>query len=268
MVSIPMEIGEEHNGMVVIGDSGERTRLDSILWNAQCKRCDHIMTATRGNLVRGTVEDKCACVHTITPVNTTHGLAYTPEYWAWTAMKQSCSNPNNIRFMEYGARGVKVCKEWENSFMAFYRDMGERPGKKYRVDLIDRDGHFTPDNTEWVIRRKPREERTGVVQKPNGLWYAKLVTNDHGVLKLGHYKACEDAQSMLEWVSNHPLFDRYIRKKRGGTSSKYKGVCWLKGAQRWKAYHPRTGKSLGWHKTEERARMAVEAYCREVGEDL
>lgn len=34
-------------------------------------------------------------------------------YWAWKAMKQRCQNPKCKAYRNYGARGVKVCEEWQ-----------------------------------------------------------------------------------------------------------------------------------------------------------
>ncbi len=34
-------------------------------------------------------------------------------------MKARCDQPNNNRYYRYGARGIKVCTEWHDSFEAF-----------------------------------------------------------------------------------------------------------------------------------------------------
>ena len=38
-------------------------------------------------------------------------------------MRQRCNNPNSNAYSHYGARGIKVCQEWDNTedgFLNFY----------------------------------------------------------------------------------------------------------------------------------------------------
>src|SRR5262245_25860846 len=36
----------------------------------------------------------------------------TPEYEAWLALIQRCTNPKNPRWKDYGGRGITVCDAW------------------------------------------------------------------------------------------------------------------------------------------------------------
>lgn len=78
-----------------------------------------------------------------------HGMFRTPEYKAWAAMIQRCSNPKDNRYYTHGGRGIKVCDEWLNSFENFYEDMGDRPSDKHSLDRIDNDGNYEPTNCKW-----------------------------------------------------------------------------------------------------------------------
>ncbi len=49
----------------------------------------------------------------------THGDGYTRLYNIWKGMKQRCTNVNHPRFKDYGAKGVYVCDEWLNDYVAF-----------------------------------------------------------------------------------------------------------------------------------------------------
>jgi hypothetical protein len=55
-------------------------------------------------------------------VSKTHGLSKKPIYKTWHGMMQRCSNPKNISYKYYGARGIKVCESWKK-FENFYKDI-------------------------------------------------------------------------------------------------------------------------------------------------
>ena len=69
----------------------------------------------------------CGCFHAEQqrqPI--THGKRRSRVYSIWINMIQRCTNENNPRFQDYGARGIAVCDEWRQ-FENFYADMGDPP---------------------------------------------------------------------------------------------------------------------------------------------
>lgn len=71
--------------------------------------------------------------------NITHGMANTPLHAVWCRVKARCLNKNSPAYLKYGARGVKMCDEWVNSFEAFANwaiNNGYKEGLHLDKDII------------------------------------------------------------------------------------------------------------------------------------
>lgn len=92
-----------------------------------------------------------------------HGMAGKPSYIMWASLKSRCQNKNNPKYKNYGARGVKLCKRWQE-FENFYSDMGEKPSEKHSIDRIDNNGDYTPQNCRWSLpSQQTRNRRSNIV---------------------------------------------------------------------------------------------------------
>jgi hypothetical protein len=124
-----------------------------------------------------------------------HGLNYTSEHNIWAKMKNRCHCTTNDAYKYYGAKGITVCDEWRNSFMAFYKDMGVRPYDT-TLDRIDNTKGYSKSNCRWATRVE--QERN----KSNTLYV------DFRGIKISFPELCELCRKSYDNV-----FRRYHRMK-------------------------------------------------------
>lgn len=83
----------------------------------------------------------------------------TPEYRAWSSMKNRCYNRKSRDFPYYGGRGISVCERWRDSVGAFIADMGRKPSQDHTLDRINVDGDYEPSNCRWATRETQARNR-------------------------------------------------------------------------------------------------------------
>ena len=98
-----------------------------------------------------------------------HGHTDTPEWVAWRNMRSMCNNPKDKRYNSYGGRGIKVCRQWDESFQEFFDNMGPQPSKKHSLERVNNDGHYEPNNVVWATQEiQCRNTLTNVELTHNG----------------------------------------------------------------------------------------------------
>lgn len=114
--------------------------------------CGKHYSVKLSKLLAGTTTS-CGCARTerFTAFATKHGHRFKPEYQVWLQMRQRCTNPKNKGFVNYGARGISVCRRWD-SFENFFKDMGERPFPEAQLDREKNNRGYSKANCRWVTR--------------------------------------------------------------------------------------------------------------------
>lgn len=91
-----------------------------------------------------------------------HGDARLPLYAVWKNMRQRCVNSNNKSYKNYGAKGVRVCCEWDSyeSFRQWAVSSGWSKGLE--IDRVDPSGDYCPSNCRVVTPQENRRRTSRV----------------------------------------------------------------------------------------------------------
>lgn len=143
--------GMKFHSLTVLSVDHSRTVRGRTFWFTLCE-CGKQLSVSRDKLISNR-KKSCGCkTDNIGEFQTIHGMSNTVEYRAWRRIKTYCLNPKSEHFMHYGGRGITICKEWENSFETFLKDVGKRPTSKHSIDRIDVDGNYEKSNVRWATQ--------------------------------------------------------------------------------------------------------------------
>jgi len=162
-------IGQKFGRLIVISDTGKRKSRE-VVWACRCE-CGKLTEVVTSSLCRGLTKS-CGCLwrERIKESNTIHGDDRRKPggvmrlYKIWDSMKQRCLNPKCRAYKRYGGRGIRVCPEWQNSYLAFkawalangYQD-------DLTIDRFDSDGNYCPENCRWIP--KSENSRNGAFKR-------------------------------------------------------------------------------------------------------
>lgn len=99
----------------------------------------------------------------------THGMSSTRLYRIYKHMKRRCSDKNDIRYYAYGARGIKVCDEWDKFEPFCEWALNNGYSDDLTIDRINVDGNYSPSNCRWITpKEQASNKRTAQLYEYNG----------------------------------------------------------------------------------------------------
>lgn len=156
--------GKKYGRLTVIKECETKIRKKydkNIYWICKCT-CgkETIVPATK--LVSGHTKS-CGCYQREKAAlcNSTHKETKTRLYIIWQGIKRRCTNLNSNNYKNYGLKGISICEEWKENYLAF-KHWAKKNGysDSLTIDRIDSKGNYEPRNCRWVSQKVQQNNRS------------------------------------------------------------------------------------------------------------
>jgi len=156
--------------------------------------CGKSCEVSKYNLLYGGTRS-CGCLF-LEGNNRKHGGNGTRLYGIWKGIRQRCNDINCNTYSRYGAKGIRVCKEWDD--YSVFREWALTNGYSddLTIDRIDSKGNYEPSNCRWVTYKVQNNNKSNV----------------HKI------KAFGEEHTLAEWsdlynISRKTLYQRIFKQK-------------------------------------------------------
>ena len=175
-------------GKLTVIERAEKDKRGNVQWLCECE-CGN-KKVVRGYQLTSNKTKSCGCL--VGHNNGVHYKTRTRLFNIWASMKQRCSDKNSNNYKNYGAKGIKVCDEWQNNFVAF-SNWAKANGynDKLTIDRIDNKKGYEPSNCRWVDMKTQQRNKS----------------NNHLVTINGETKC------VAEWCSLYPISPSAVWKR-------------------------------------------------------
>ena len=174
------KIGKRYGRLTVINiDESKKGGRQGYYYICKCD-CGNTVSV-RGNTL-GKNTNSCGCLKKEQDKKNlgryTTGQSHSKLACIWYHMRSRCNNKRDTNYLRYGARGIRVCQEWDEDFLTF-KEWADKNGYEegLTIDRIDPNGNYEPCNCRWLTLSKQQNNKRVT------LW----------VLHNGEYKSLKEA---------------------------------------------------------------------------
>lgn len=149
-------------------------------------------------------------------LNYKHGFSNKERlYSVWKNIKDRCYREKNKSYHNYGGRGIKVCNEWKNNYVAFRTwavENGYRFDAKFQectIDRINNDGNYEPKNCRIVSNSiQALNKRNSIKErkyKECPICHKQFIVKQGNKQKCCSYKCAGEMRKMImqKWAENN-----------------------------------------------------------------
>jgi hypothetical protein len=186
-------VGFKTDHLVVVGYAG--TKNKRAMWNCKCE-CGRVF-ATEGKHLRNGSTISCGCykkkiMSAQGKKNITHNETKTRLYGIWRGIKKRCSLPSDASYKYYGAKGIAMFQEWEESYENF-RSWAINNGysDELTIDRIDNAKGYYPENcrwSDWYVQENNRTNNVRIIYKGESMTKAEVARKLGISRNLLHYR--------------------------------------------------------------------------------
>lgn len=139
-----------------------------VRWFCRCD-CGNSTIVDICQLIQGKTKS-CGCLQNerLKQGNIKHNGSYDRLYKVYSNMKNRCYNTNSADYKYYGDRGILICNEWLENYLAFKEwayNNGYNPQAQKgecTIDRINVNGNYEPNNCRWVNMKIQNQNKRNV----------------------------------------------------------------------------------------------------------
>lgn len=212
--------GKRFGRLTAISFHGLSDKNKSRLWFCRCD-CGGYAILPVGQLNSGHTKS-CGCLRGETTINrsTKHGYASNtkthPLYYVWSSICQRCTNPKNIRFKDYGGRGIGIKTEWKNNpgvFIDWCIENGWKQG--LTIERINNNDGYYPHNCKFISHQKQAKNtrRTVYLTFDNKTLSLQAWAKNKGIKPTVIWSRINQLNWSIEKALTTPLLKIYKKKE-------------------------------------------------------
>lgn len=185
----------------------------------------------------------------------THGLSRKCGrlYPLWKSIKYRCYSTTSKSYCNYGGRGIVMCDEWKNDFVAFY-DWAISNGYKEEktdkgvniltIDRIDVNGNYEPSNCRFVTNDVQARNKRNTMSELERYRECPVCNQKFKILqRASTQKTCskkcagrlKEINNTKDYTKTCPMCKKVFDAKRGGH---YKKAVYCSNECRNKSFSP------------------------------